>query len=157
MSSEEPFDTRFSLPAIDDPASTEVGVMLMGLDTERLLAGLGVAALADDPAMVTLLVDQVRHGATIGMSMRTVVAAGARRWRSVRPALEAAGRTGAMSGAVRRMWQLALAAVNDAEVGDLGPASRAYLAACWLRGSEVDRHLAAGHVEVRHAVPEVAP
>src|SRR5262249_11046326 len=44
-------DGVFSFPAVDDAPTTEVGVILMGLDAERLLAGLGTAALGDDPAL----------------------------------------------------------------------------------------------------------
>ncbi|WP_255482083.1 DUF6187 family protein, partial [Amycolatopsis sp. SID8362] len=33
-------DTRFALPEVDAPAATEVGVILLGLEADRLLAGL---------------------------------------------------------------------------------------------------------------------
>ena len=38
------YDTEFALPAVDDEPDTEIGVLLMGLESERVLAGLGVAA-----------------------------------------------------------------------------------------------------------------
>jgi uncharacterized protein DUF6187 len=143
--------TEFSLPAVDDPASTEIGVILMGLETDRLLAGLGLASVADDPTMVTMVVDQARHGALPAITADSLVAAGADRWRRARVELDKVDAV-ATSAALRQLWAKALHAVEVAEVGELGPASRAYLAACWLRRSEVDRHL-----EANRAVPEVAP
>src|SRR5205807_388645 len=83
-------DSAFVLPSVDRPASVETGVILAGLDTDRLLAGLGMACLGDDPTLVTLLVDQLRHGGgelTIDMALRL----GAHRWHAVRPALATAG------------------------------------------------------------------
>lgn len=139
MSEQDEFDTRFSLPAVNDLSSTEVGVILMGLDAERLLAGLGLATLADDPALVTLVVDQVRHHAFEPVTLNAVLAAGARRWRSARAVLAATDRDASMSAALRQMWTRALGVVTAADVGETGPASRAYLAACWLRRTEVDR------------------
>ncbi|HEU5475364.1 MAG TPA: DUF6187 family protein [Actinophytocola sp.] len=147
MSDNESFDSRFTLPAVDDPAAVEVGVILLGLDAERLLAGLGVASMADDPTTVALLVDRIRHGVPAGITLAGMVPAGVHRWRSVRAAL-AGTVTGA--AAVRAAWAEAVRTVDAAGRTDLGPASRAYLAACWIRQSEVDRYL-----EDHHAVPEV--
>lgn len=132
-------DTRFSLPAVDDPPSTEVGVILMGLDAERILAGLGLATLADDPALVTLVVDQVRHDAVEPITLDAVLAAGARRWRSARAALAETDRGTSMSAAPRQRWIRALGVVTAADIGAAGPATRAYLAACWLRRTEIER------------------
>ncbi|GAA4294285.1 hypothetical protein GCM10023148_56530 [Actinokineospora soli] len=56
-----PPDTRFDMPGVDDPVDTEVGVILLGLDADRLLAGLGLASLAEDPGRVAVTVDRVRH------------------------------------------------------------------------------------------------
>lgn len=150
MSSVEP-DSPFLLPGVDDPAATEAGVILMGLEADRLLAGLGLAALADDPTMVTMVVDQARHGALRGITPEALVELGASRWQAVRGALDAAAGPIATSAALRQLWVQATHAVDVADTGDLGPASRAYLAACWLRRVEVDRHLEADRV------PEVAP
>ncbi|MFL6143018.1 MAG: DUF6187 family protein [Labedaea sp.] len=150
--SEATFDTRFTLPAVDDPASVEVGVILMGLDAERLLAGLGVAAIGEDPTRVTLMVDQVRHGRPAVISLRSVIDDGAARWRAARSALAAADPGGPVSAAVRKAWTAAADLVAVAELADAGPATRAYLAACWLRRTEVARYL-----EDRHALPQVAP
>ncbi|OLF10317.1 DUF6187 family protein, partial [Actinophytocola xanthii] len=86
------YDTAFSLPSVDDDPDTELGVLLMGLESPRLLAGLGVAVLgeAGDPVSATLLVDQLRHGTRDHPTLASAVAAGAGRWRAVRPALAAA-------------------------------------------------------------------
>ena len=48
------YGTLFALPAVDDPAETEVGVIILGLSAERLLAGLGVAGIAREPTGATL-------------------------------------------------------------------------------------------------------
>jgi Family of unknown function (DUF6187) len=139
MSSPSPLDSVFSLPAVDDPPSTEAGVILLGLDTEHLLAGLAVAALADDPAAVTLLVDQAWHGGAASLAVRPLVAAGASRWRTVRVALLAAQGRGAGMAGPRLAWAQAYAALARCDTGPLGPATAAYLTACLLRHAEVDR------------------
>lgn len=130
----------FAMPAVDQPAETETGVILAGLDAPRLLAGLGLASLADDATLVTLLVDQVRHSGGGGeLTMRELHELGARRWREVRPALAAAGATAPLSGSVRQSWERAVRVVTGAgTVGPVGPGSQAYLAACWLRHDAVD-------------------
>jgi hypothetical protein len=148
LPSKETAEPYLSLPAVDDPASAEVGVILMGLDGEQLLAGLGIAALADDPTLVTLVVDRLRHTE----SLHLPIAAGTRRWRSARIALGAVEHADASpSAAVRQAWANAARAVTAADIGEPGPARHAYLTACWLRRSEVDRC-----VEERRALPEVA-
>jgi Family of unknown function (DUF6187) len=146
------YDTRFTLPAVDDPASVEVGVILMGLDVERLLAGLGVAALGDDATLAMLVVDQARHGIPPDLTMSALVSGGARRWRAARSGLAAADPGGPPSAAVRRAWARAVETVATADLPDWGPASRAYLTACWLHRVEVD-----AYVEDLDAVPQVAP
>jgi hypothetical protein len=123
---------------VDDPASTEIGVILLGLEADRLLAGLGLASLADDPTRVTMVVDQVRHGAVRELGMDALVALGAERWRRARVALAGVNLS---SAALRQLWVRARQAVDEADAGELGPASRAYLTACLLRRVEVDRHL----------------
>jgi hypothetical protein len=149
MYREDPADTVFSLPAVDDPASTEAGVILMGLDTGHLLAGLAIASLADDAGAVVLLVDEARHRGSVSLSADTLVAAGVRRWRAVRASLPAAGF--ADDGASPRLaWARAYQALahwgtggGDAGGGDtggVGPAAAVYLTACTLRHSEVDRY-----------------
>ncbi|MGH3760484.1 DUF6187 family protein [Actinophytocola sp.] len=138
------YDTVFSLPFVDsdtdsDP-DTELGVLLMGLGPERLLAGLGVAASGTgDPATVTLLVDQLRHEARPDLTMAAAITAGAGRWRSARSRLAAADPGVAVrSAALRRLWSSALTAVTGAGLA-VGHAERVYLAACWLRRTEIDR------------------
>jgi hypothetical protein len=129
--------STFALPAVDQPADTETGVILAGLDAERLLAGLGLASLADDPTLVTLLVDQVRHGGG-ELTIDGLLALGARRWRAVRPALAAVGAGATQSGSVRQAWDRATRVVLAADIGAIGPASQAYLAASWLRHDRID-------------------
>ncbi|WP_410623582.1 DUF6187 family protein [Amycolatopsis sp. cmx-8-4] len=129
-------DLRFALPSIDDPDATEVGVILLGLDAERLLAGVGFARLADDPALVTQAVDQARHEVA-APGYAGLIAAGRDRWRAVRVAI------GSLPVAVnpaspRRAWAETAAHVAAA-VPDAGPASISYLTACTLRRREVDR------------------
>jgi hypothetical protein len=136
MSEVELPDTVFALPGVDDPAGTEVGIILLGLDARRLVAGLGLAGLADDPALVTLAVDQLRHGALLDLGEDSLVESGLARWRRVRPVLGAAGAVVA-SGALRVTWARAEQLVVGA-VDGLGPASVAYLTACWLRRDDID-------------------
>ena len=131
-------DPEFLLPGVDDSASTEVGVILLGLDPGRLLAGLGLTVLdgGDDPGLVALAVDRARHGAG-PVSYGTLLAAGAQRWRSIRdvmptdPVQDASPRVG---------WDRTLREL--APHGD-GPAERAFLAACRMRRRAVDEHLSA--------------
>lgn len=139
---QQPDDTRFSLPAVDDPASTEVGVILLGLDADRLLAGLGLARESDDPAVVAVLVDQARHGVPSRLALEDAVLAGARRWRSARTTMAIDEGT-SVSAAPRQAWTQAfrLLATETEAAGE--PAAHAYLTACWLRREEVDRRAAA--------------
>ncbi|MFG1645302.1 DUF6187 family protein [Amycolatopsis sp. NPDC049252] len=141
-------DTRFTLPPIDDPPSTEVGIILLGLDARRLLAGLGFARIADDPALVTQAVDLARHEVA-GLGFADLVAAGRARWRAVRDLVESRAET---SASPRRAWAEAAERVTAA-VPEAGPASVAYLTACSLRRGEVDR-VADGDGE-SDVVPEV--
>jgi len=128
-------DTRFALPAVDDPASTEIGVILMGIEAVQLLAGLGLAALAEDPAGVTLLVDRARHGGAACLTLGQLAAVGVARWRAERDAHQLAW-TG--STALRQAWAQVYRAVTDQQAG--APATVAYLTACWLRSAEIDRY-----------------
>jgi Family of unknown function (DUF6187) len=138
MASPDGFDTRFSLPAVDDPPLTEIGVMLLGLDAERLLAGLGLATPTDDPAQVALAVDRVRHDAEPGVWLDDLVAAGSERWRAARRQLDATGWRPSTSGSLRQAWAHTLQLLGGVELGVTGPAILAYLAACWLRRAAVD-------------------
>jgi Family of unknown function (DUF6187) len=130
------------MPALDQPPLTEIGVILSGLDIERLLAGLGAAGdvggdYNGDPTQVVLLVDRLRHGGDDGLA--AALSAGARRWLAARPALAAVDRVPSVSASIRQAWQRALRTVLAADHAPVGPAGRAYLAACWLRCDEVDR------------------
>jgi hypothetical protein len=139
MSDRNGFDTRFSLPAIDESPLTEAGVVLMGLDARRLLAGLGMAISADDPALVALAVDEAQHGVAGHSPFDALVEAGAQRWHGARDAVAAASREAAPSASLRQGWARTLRAVTACDVGGTGTATRAYLAACWLRREDVDR------------------
>jgi Family of unknown function (DUF6187) len=142
------YDTVFSLPSVDEDPDTELGVLLMGLGPERLLAGLGVTA--PDPVAALLLTDQLRHGARADLTMAGALAAGAVRWRAARPYLAAADpEPGVRSAALRRLWEAALTAVGNAGLS-CGHAERVYLAACWLRRAEIDQA-----VEGTHATSEL--
>jgi len=135
------YDTVFSFPAVDDDPGTEIGVLLMGLESERLLAGLGVAAddPEGDPAAATLVVDQLRHGARPDLTLAAVLATGAARWQAARPRLAAvAPVAGFRSAALRRQWSAAEDVVAAAGVA-AGAAQRVYFAACWLRRAQIDR------------------
>jgi hypothetical protein len=131
-------DTRFSLPAVDAPPSTEVGVILMGQEAQSLLAGLGTTTLAADPAAVALLVDQVRHTGTVALTLDHLVALGVHHWRAERqmpgPALDTAA-------PLRQSWGRAYQALSEGRPGAGGPSRLAYLTACWLRRGEVDRYV----------------
>jgi len=130
----EPADSRFALPDVDAPADVEVGIILLGLDPDRLLGGLGLARIADDPALVTQLVDQVRHGGT-GFDLAGLVALGRDHWRSVRSGFgEPAAGT---PGSLRQEWVKTAERVAAAAPG-AGHASIAYLTACVLRRADVD-------------------
>lgn len=139
----ERFDTVFSLPAVDDDPETEIGVLLMGLGPERLLAGLGVASEnLPDPVTVTLYVDQLRHDAREDSTFARALAAGAERWRAVRSRL--ADIPAVRSAALRRLWTSAAARLAEAEKSAPGlrtssGAERVYLVACWLRYAEITR------------------
>jgi uncharacterized protein DUF6187 len=143
----EPYDTVFALPAVDADPETEIGVLLMGFEPERLLAGLGVAGsgLAAEPASATTYVDQLRHGARDDVTLADALAAGARRWRAAGAGLDAVlVRNGTQTAALRDLWADAAAGVVAA--GDIAPglrtasdAERVYLIACWLRRAEITR------------------
>jgi len=133
------YDTVFSLPSVDEDPDTELGVLLMGLRPERLLAALGVASEDDDPATTMLVADQLHHDARPGMTFAAAVAAGGDRWRAARPLLSAAAPEAATrSAALRRLWATAMDTVTAAVVAP-GRAERVYLAACWLRKDEIDQ------------------
>lgn len=134
------YDTVFSLPSVDEDPDTELGVLLMGLGPERLLAGLGVAAeRPDEPAAATLLVDQLRHDARPDRTFAAAVVAGGRSWRAARARLVAVAPSAAnRTAALRRLWSAAVDTVVAAGVAP-GRAERVYLAACWLRRDEIDQ------------------
>ena len=137
---EEP-DTIFALPSVDDDPDTELGVLLMGFGPERLLAGLGMACREPDadPATVTTLVDQLRHGVRADVTFEDAVAAGVARWRAVRAGLaEVDPGPGTRTAALRRLWESTFEALAAApRVRTTSAAERVYLTACWLRPEEI--------------------
>lgn len=142
------YDTVFSLPSVDEDPNVELGVLLMGLRPERLLAALGVAVSgrhpAEAPGAVLLVVDQLWHGVRAGLTFAAALAAGGERWRTDRPRLVAAAPAAeTRTAALRRLWAVAAATVAAAGVADDG-AESVYLTACWLRRAEIDELVAAG-------------
>lgn len=140
-------DSRFAMPAIDAPPTVEAGIVLQGLDAERLLAGLGLAALAEDPALVTLAVDRLRHDARGTLTADHLLALGARRWRKAHDALTAVSGSAPPAGSPRRAWAQAARAVQsawerDASDTGLSAACAAYLTACWIRREQLDELVA---------------
>jgi hypothetical protein len=132
------YDTVFALPSVDEDPDTELGVLLMGLGAERLLAGLGVAGPDHDPATTMLVVDQLRHRARHDISAEAALAAGAERWRAARPLLAAAAPADEFrSAALRKLWATAARTVTGAGVAH-DRAGHVYLTACWLRRDEID-------------------
>jgi hypothetical protein len=139
------YDTVFSLPAVDDDPDVEIGVLLMGLGPERLLAGLGVACRdpALDPATVVLVVDQLRHEVRTDLTFAAAVAEGTRRWRLALEGLARANlEPGPRSADLRRMWERAVGTIassadDDPRLHTAGGAERVYLVSCWLRCVEI--------------------
>jgi hypothetical protein len=140
-------DTRFSLPACDDPPSTETGVIVMSLPPRELLACLGLTALAGDPAAVTLLTDHIRHAGAVRLSFSQLVEAGLAHWHAAKAELPADGVPRPSTANVREGWSRTHQAVSRRSTAD-SPAA-VFLTACWLRAGEIDRE------EAAHDVPEV--
>lgn len=140
MAAAEQFDPRFSLPGVDDPPLTEVGVVLIGLDAARLLAGLAAAGSGDDPALVTLAVDEARHGVAGRPAFDELIGAGVALWSEAATRLARASAPATPSASPRRQWASAMDALVGVGMFGLGPAVRAYLAACWLRRDDVDAY-----------------
>ncbi|MEQ0565872.1 DUF6187 family protein [Amycolatopsis sp. NEAU-NG30] len=150
----ERHDSRFSLPEVDAPAATEAGVILLGLDADRLLAGLAVARLADDPALVTQVVDQARHGSA-AFGLGGLLESGREHWLALRDRVGGPPSTSS-PGSLRREWERRLELVAAAVPG-AGAGTIAYLTACALRGTEIDQLAAAtaDGKEPSDVVPEV--
>jgi hypothetical protein len=154
LAENEDGDTRFSLPACDDQPSTEIGVVVLGLSAEHLLAGLGGAMLADDAAQVTLLIDYLSHGGTHATTLDQLVAAGVSRWLAAQPALANAGPVPRYP--LRQAWAQAYLLVSRL-TGPAAIAATVYLTACWLRESEVGQYVANASLEeeLKDVVPEI--
>jgi hypothetical protein len=142
-------DTRFSLPACDDPPSTEIGVVVMGLPPRELLACLGMTVLAGDPAAVTLLIDHIRHAGAARLTFAQLVEAGLARWHAAEAELSSGGVPRPSTARVRHGWSLVHQALSRHDAAD-SPAAVVFLTACWLRAPEINRE------EPRDVVSEVA-
>jgi Family of unknown function (DUF6187) len=129
--------TGFVLPNVAATAHSEVGVILLGLDAVRLLTGLGMAVLADDPGRVAVTVDLLRHGPA-ALDAAAFTDSGARYWRGVRARLAGAVPDVPMSADPRGHFERVHLALGSGGLGELGCATRTYLAACWLRRADVD-------------------
>jgi hypothetical protein len=134
-------DTRFALPGLDDPASTETGIILMGLDVGHLLAGLGLASLAGDAAAVALFVERIRHSGAVELTPDGLAAAGASHWEAVRSRLAEAGYAAPAGAWPRHDWERAFRIIGGDGLGVTGPAVAVYLTACWLRSEEIHQYL----------------
>lgn len=135
--------TQFSLPAVGASPGEETGVILLGLDAPRLLAGLALAPTISDPALVALTVDEARHGVAGHQPFDELVEAGASRWRAARAGLLAAVPPAMTSASPRQAWNRTLRGVTTRFASGHGHAVRVYLAACLLRRDDVDRHTGA--------------
>ncbi|MEJ2888613.1 DUF6187 family protein [Actinomycetospora aeridis] len=130
---------RMSLPGEDAAPDEEAGVVVLGLDAEALLLGLGLAALRgdeggdDDPALVATTVDLVRHGVPDAPGRDELLARGAACWSARRPDF-APATTAPAVGSVRAAW----AALRDLPDATAPPAVRTYLVACWIRRADID-------------------
>ena len=137
-------DLRSTLPDVDAPPEVEVGVMLLGMDADRLLTGLGLASIADDAGRVAVTVERLRHGGSAGaLSATELLVEGARRWTEVRPVLAAACPVPSSSASIRRSWEATSRALDVPHLAGTGPATRVHLTTCWLRHVEVDARAAA--------------
>ncbi|QNE79631.1 hypothetical protein F0344_34805 (plasmid) [Streptomyces finlayi] len=101
-----------------------------------------MASLAEDPAQIVLAVDRARHDVRTSLTFDALVEAGTQRWRSVRPALAAAGEAPLSPTALRSAWNRALRMVGHHGIGRPDSAAAAHLAACWLRREEIDTRAA---------------
>ncbi len=129
------------LPYLDVEADSEVGVLLLGLDSERLLMGLGLAVMTAAPEDVALLTDKLTHHGRVTISAEDARARGKQAWRAAYKLLVAAGRGERRSGSPREAWAGAVATVSAVLGSPADPASCAYVAACWYRREEMVRSL----------------
>ncbi|WP_433320058.1 DUF6187 family protein [Micromonospora chersina] len=128
----------FDLPYLDADPVSESGLILMGMDAERILAILGLAALTADPGSAVLVIDAAWHDGEIRISFPAAVAAGVREWRRHRPALAAADGDQFRSGSPREAWASAYQVAQGAVAATAGTTVTACLAACWFRREEID-------------------
>ncbi|MFV2084759.1 DUF6187 family protein [Micromonospora sp. LOL_021] len=128
----------FDLPDTDADLVAEAGLVLMGLDAQRLLAVLGTAAITAHPGASLLAVDTAWHQGDVRLPFPTVVAAGVAQWRRYRRALAAADDGVPRSGAPREAWARTHATALDALGTATADTTSAALAVCWFRREEID-------------------
>ncbi|WP_327710102.1 DUF6187 family protein [Streptomyces sp. NBC_00464] len=134
---EQPY-TTFDLPDQGADPVEEAGLILMGLDSRRILAVLGTASLTEQPGTAMLLVDKAWHRGGVHISFEEAVATGAAHWREHRAALAAADDGTPRSGAPREAWARAHSTVVRALGERMAPTVRACLAVAWFRREELD-------------------
>lgn len=134
---EQPYAT-LDLPDLDADPLSEAGLVLMGLDTRRLLAVLGTAAQTAQPGTALLLVDEAWHQGAVRIPFDVAVAAGKAQWREHRAALAAADDGVPRSGAPRESWARAYRTTVRALDRHVAPTVLACLAVGWFRREELD-------------------
>lgn len=132
----DPMD--FDLPYLDADRISEAGLILMGLDAERVLAVLGTATLVTDLGAALLAVDAAWHAGEIRVPLATAVRIGAEQWRQHRPALARHDDGRPRSGAPREAWASAHAVATAVLPAATGPTVAACVAVCWFRREEFD-------------------
>jgi hypothetical protein len=129
---------EFRLPHVDASAEAELGVVLMGMDVERLILALGFEALFSEPASVLLTVDHLIHHELATITAAQARAAAADAWKQASLRLPVIPHTN-LSGNPREAWEHSLQAVRSALGEGRSATQYIYLAACWFRRSEVTR------------------
>ncbi|MDZ5444410.1 DUF6187 family protein [Micromonospora sp. 4G57] len=130
---------EFDLPYLDADPISEAGLILLGLDAERILAMLGFATLTADPGAAVLVVDSALHNGEFRISFSAAVAAGGAEWRRHRPAFAAADGNRFRSGSPREAWAAMYDVARAAVAENTSSTTVACLAACWFRREEIDQ------------------
>lgn len=126
--------------AVDADTGEETGIVLLALDTGRLLVGLGAAAMLSSVSELAILVEEAEHTGVLGRPYDSLLTHGAHMWTSMRKALDNCGvfalkRPGDPRGAWRRLHP----AVDPALPG-AARSTVALATACVYRREQVDDH-----------------
>jgi hypothetical protein len=124
---------------VDASAEAEFGVVLMGMDVERVLLALGLAALYSEPADVLRAVDHLVHRDMMVTTAIQARAAAAVVWTKAAPLLPVTSST-TLSGSPREAWEFCLRVVRSS-LESWPSTLHLYLAVCWFRRAEVTRRL----------------